>query len=58
MRPFNHTNAKSLAEVKTALSGGKTVIIAGGTDLLGTLKDNILPHIPLDRDQSQDRPRS
>lgn len=46
MRPFNHTNAKSLAEVKTALSGGKTVIIAGGTDLLGTLKDNILPQYP------------
>jgi xanthine dehydrogenase YagS FAD-binding subunit len=46
MRPFNHTNAKSLAEVRTALSGGKTVIIAGGTDLLGTLKDNILPQYP------------
>jgi xanthine dehydrogenase YagS FAD-binding subunit len=46
MKPFNHTNAKSLAEVRTALSGGKTVIIAGGTDLLGTLKDNILPQYP------------
>jgi xanthine dehydrogenase YagS FAD-binding subunit len=46
MRPFNHTNAKSLAEVRTALPGGKTVIIAGGTDLLGTLKDNILPQYP------------
>jgi xanthine dehydrogenase YagS FAD-binding subunit len=46
MRPFNHTNAKSLAEVRTALSGGKTVIISGGTDLLGTLKDNILPQYP------------
>jgi xanthine dehydrogenase YagS FAD-binding subunit len=46
MKPFNHTNAKSLAEVRTALSGGKTAIIAGGTDLLGTLKDNILPQYP------------
>ena len=46
MRPFNHTNAKSLAEVKTALNGGKTIIIAGGTNLLGTLKDNILPDYP------------
>jgi xanthine dehydrogenase YagS FAD-binding subunit len=46
MRPFNHTNAKSLAEVRTALSGGKTIIIAGGTDLLGTLKDDILPAYP------------
>ncbi len=51
MKAFNHTNAKSLAEAKTALAGGKTTIIAGGTDLLGTLKDNILPHLPLDRDQ-------
>jgi xanthine dehydrogenase YagS FAD-binding subunit len=52
MKPFNHTNATSLAEVKTALAerssaaDGKTSLIAGGTDLLGTLKDNILPAYP------------
>jgi len=46
MRAFNHTNAKSLAEAQTALAGGKTVLIAGGTDLIGTLKDNILPSYP------------
>jgi xanthine dehydrogenase YagS FAD-binding subunit len=46
MKSFNHTNAKSLAEVKTALGDGKTTLIAGGTDLLGTLKDNILPTYP------------
>lgn len=46
MKPFNHTNATSLAEVKTALSDGKTTLIAGGTDLLGTLKDNILRTYP------------
>jgi xanthine dehydrogenase YagS FAD-binding subunit len=46
MKPFNHTNAKTLAEAKTALAGGKATIIAGGTDLLGTLKDNILPTYP------------
>jgi NADPH-dependent glutamate synthase beta subunit-like oxidoreductase/CO/xanthine dehydrogenase FAD-binding subunit len=46
MKPFNHSNAKSLAEVKTALAGGKTSLIAGGTDLLDTLKDNILPDYP------------
>lgn len=46
MRPFNHTNAKSLAEAKTALADGKSTVIAGGTDLLGTLKDNILPAYP------------
>jgi xanthine dehydrogenase YagS FAD-binding subunit len=43
MKAFNHTNAKTLAEAKTALAGGKATLIAGGTDLIGTLKDNILP---------------
>ena len=46
MRPFNHVNATSLAEIKTALSDGNTTLIAGGTDLLGTLKDNILRDYP------------
>ncbi len=46
MRPFNHTNATSLAEIKTALADGKTNLIAGGTDLIGTLKDNILRTYP------------
>lgn len=46
MKPFNHTNAKTLAEAKTALAGGKATIIAGGTDLMGTLKDNVLPTHP------------
>jgi xanthine dehydrogenase YagS FAD-binding subunit len=47
MRPFNHTNATSIAEIKTALADGKTSLIAGGTDLVGTLKDNILRDYPL-----------
>jgi xanthine dehydrogenase YagS FAD-binding subunit len=46
MKAFNHVNAKSLAEVQTALADGKTDLIAGGTDLLGTLKDNILRTYP------------
>jgi xanthine dehydrogenase YagS FAD-binding subunit len=46
MKAFNHTNVKTLAEAKTALAGGKATIIAGGTDLIGTLKDNILPTYP------------
>ncbi len=46
MKPFNHTNATSIAEIKTALADGKTALIAGGTDLLGTLKDNILREYP------------
>ena len=43
MKPFTHTNAKTVAEARKALSGNRTALIAGGTDLLGTLKDNILP---------------
>ena len=46
MKAFNHTDAKTLAEVKTALAGGKADIIAGGTDLIGRLKDNVLPTYP------------
>jgi xanthine dehydrogenase YagS FAD-binding subunit len=46
MKAFNHTNAKTLLEAKTALAGGKATLIAGGTDLLGTLKDNVLPTSP------------
>ena len=46
MKAFNHTNAKTLAEAKTALAGGKATLIAGGTDLIGSLKDNILPTYP------------
>ena len=43
MKPFTHTNAKTVAEARKALSGNRTALIAGGTDLIGTLKDNILP---------------
>jgi xanthine dehydrogenase YagS FAD-binding subunit len=46
MKAFNHTNAKTLAEAQTALAGGKTTLIAGGTDLIGMLKDNVLPTYP------------
>ena len=46
MKPFKHINAKSIEEAAEALSAGKTSLIAGGTDLLGTLKDNILPDYP------------
>ncbi|HTY62628.1 MAG TPA: FAD binding domain-containing protein [Acidobacteriota bacterium] len=46
MKAFDHINAKTLAEAKTALAGGKATIIAGGTDLIGTLKDNVLPAYP------------
>ena len=46
MKAFSHTNAKTLAEASAALASGKAEIIAGGTDLIGRLKDNILPTYP------------
>lgn len=46
MKAFNHVDAKTLAEAKAALTGGKSEIVAGGTDLIGRLKDNVLPTYP------------
>jgi xanthine dehydrogenase YagS FAD-binding subunit len=46
MKTFQHLNAKTIDEASAALAGGRAALIAGGTDLLGTLKDNILPDYP------------
>jgi xanthine dehydrogenase YagS FAD-binding subunit len=46
MKRFLHVDAANVADAATALAKGKTVLIAGGTDLLGDLKDNILPDYP------------
>ncbi len=46
MKTFNHIDATSVAEAAAALAGGKGTVIAGGTDLLGRLKDEILPTYP------------
>ena len=49
MKPFNHINATSLKDAQDAIEApgdGRAKIIAGGTDLLGALKDNILPDYP------------
>jgi NADPH-dependent glutamate synthase beta subunit-like oxidoreductase len=46
MKKFEHINANTLDEAVWALDRGKAQIIAGGTDLLGTLKDEILPDYP------------
>ena len=46
MKPFNHVNAASLEDAAAALNGGGAKVIAGGTDILGALKDNILPDYP------------
>ena len=48
MKVFNHVNAKTANEAVKSLKDheGKAKLIAGGTDLLGTLKDKILPDYP------------
>jgi NADPH-dependent glutamate synthase beta subunit-like oxidoreductase len=46
MKPFKHKDAKTINEAVKLQSKGKTKLIAGGTDLLGILKDKILPDYP------------
>ena len=48
LRNFQHVSAASLAEATRLLSKakGKATVIAGGTDLLGTLKHQIHPNTP------------
>ncbi len=48
MKLFKHINAKTVAEATHILKehGSRAKIIAGGSDLLGTLKDQIHPDYP------------
>ena len=48
MRKFVHVNARAVDEAVSVLQryGGKASVIAGGTDLLGKMKDEILPTSP------------
>jgi xanthine dehydrogenase YagS FAD-binding subunit len=48
MRKFTHINARTIDEAVTALRryGNRAYLIAGGTDLLGKMKDEILPRYP------------
>jgi len=48
MRAFKHIDASTIEEAASILAKykGKAKIIAGGTDLLGIMKDNILPMYP------------
>jgi xanthine dehydrogenase YagS FAD-binding subunit len=48
MKPFRHLNALSIAEAVHHLNdyAGRARIVAGGTDILGILKDQILPDYP------------
>jgi len=46
MRKFVHIDAATIDEAVSALAGVSAKAIAGGTDLLGILKDEILPVYP------------
>jgi len=48
MKSFRHFNAHSIDEAVSLLDryGGKAAVIAGGTDLLGKMKDRVLPEYP------------
>jgi xanthine dehydrogenase YagS FAD-binding subunit len=48
MKPFHHVNASTIEEAINIMkdSNGRAAVIAGGTDLLGVLKDRILPAYP------------
>lgn len=46
MRPFKHIQASSIEEAAALAAHEDVMVIAGGTDLLGTLKDECLPFYP------------
>jgi NADPH-dependent glutamate synthase beta subunit-like oxidoreductase len=46
MKPFKHINALTLDEAANLLKSGNNKVNGGGTELIGTLKDNILPDYP------------
>ena len=43
---FEHVNAKTVDEAASILKAGNASIIAGGTDILGTMRFEILPEYP------------
>jgi hypothetical protein len=46
MKAFEHVDAGTVNEAVRSLQEGKARLMAGGTDLLSTLKDRILPEYP------------
>jgi xanthine dehydrogenase YagS FAD-binding subunit len=45
-KKFAHVDAKTIQEAASILRAGNAALIAGGTDLLGTMRFEILPHYP------------
>ncbi|MEJ2110994.1 MAG: FAD binding domain-containing protein [Acidobacteriota bacterium] len=46
IKKFTHIDASSIDEAASILRGGKASLMSGGTDLLGTLRFEILPKYP------------
>lgn len=46
MKNFTYVNPSSVEEVSELLKQPGTVVMGGGTDLLGVLKDGLLPEYP------------
>src|SRR4030042_3970931 len=46
MKPFKHRDVKTVDEAVELLRGNRSKLIAGGTDLLGVLKDRVLSTYP------------
>jgi xanthine dehydrogenase YagS FAD-binding subunit len=46
MKEFGYVNAKTIDEAVSALSASNSFIFAGGTDVIGWMKDEILPEYP------------
>jgi xanthine dehydrogenase YagS FAD-binding subunit len=46
LKKFAHLNPATVDEASAALQKGKAALIAGGTDLLGTLRFEVLPEYP------------
>jgi xanthine dehydrogenase YagS FAD-binding subunit len=46
LKRFAHVDAKSIDEAAAILRSGKAALISGGTDLLGTMRFEILPTYP------------
>jgi xanthine dehydrogenase YagS FAD-binding subunit len=46
LKKFTHLNPATVDEASAAMNTGKAALIAGGTDLLGTLRFEVLPDYP------------
>jgi xanthine dehydrogenase YagS FAD-binding subunit len=46
IKKFAHVNAKTVDEAAAILRTGKAAVLSGGTDLLGTMRFEILPNYP------------